>query len=149
MYIDKGSQRKKLLLSKIAQFRLFDDDFMSKVFEDDIEATEFLLRIILQRDDLEVTESKGQVSIKNLLGRSVRLDIKARDKTGKFYNIEVQRADEGADEKRARYYSAILDANTLLPRQKFKDLPETYVIFITEHDVLKRRASALSYKPQD
>ena len=130
-------ERRQLLLSKIAQFRLFDDDFMSKVFEDDIEATEFLLKVILQRDDLTVTESKGQVTIKNLLGRSVRLDIKARDKDGKLYNIEVQRADEGADEKRARYYSAILDANTLLPRQNFKDLPETYIIFITEHDVLK------------
>ncbi|WP_407427391.1 PD-(D/E)XK nuclease family transposase [Treponema sp.] len=110
---------------------------MSKVFEDDIEATEFLLKVILQRDDLKVTESKGQVTIKNLLGRSVRLDIKAKDKTGKVYNIEVQRADEGTDEKRARYYSAILDANTLLPRQNFQDLPETYIIFITEHDVLK------------
>ena len=130
-------ERRQLLLSKIAQFRLFDDDFMSKVFEDDIEATEFLLKVILQRDDLKVTESKGQVTIKNLLGRSVRLDIKARDKDGKLYNIEVQRADEGADEKRARYYSAILDANTLLPRQNFRDLPETYIIFITEHDVLK------------
>lgn len=137
MVDEKDTERKKLLLAKIAQFRLFDDDFMSKVFEDDIEATEFLLKIILQRDDLEVTESKGQVSIKNLLGRSVRLDIKARDKTGKIYNIEVQRTDEGADEKRARYYSSILDSNTLLPRQNFKDLPETYVIFITEHDVLK------------
>ena len=82
MVDEKDTERKKLLLAKIAQFRLFDDDFMSKVFEDDIEATEFLLKIILQRDDLEVTESKGQVSIKNLLGRSVRLDIKARDKTG-------------------------------------------------------------------
>ena len=137
MIEDKNEQRKQLLLSKIAQFRLFDDDFMSKVFEDDIEATEFLLKIILQRDDLEVTESKGQVSIKNLLGRSVRLDIKAKDKTGKLYNIEVQRADIGAGEKRARYYSAILDANSLLPRQDFDKLPETYVIFITEHDVLK------------
>ena len=134
---DTNTERKKQLLSKIAQFRLFDDDFMSKVFEDDIEATELLLRIILQRDDLEVTESKGQVSIKNLLGRSVRIDIKAKDKTGKLYNIEVQRADEGANEKRARYYSAILDANMLLARQNFKDLPETYVIFITEHDVFK------------
>ncbi|MBR0486373.1 MAG: PD-(D/E)XK nuclease family transposase [Treponema sp.] len=137
MIEDKNEQRKQLLLSKIAQFRLFDDDFMSKVFEDDIEATEFLLKIILQRDDLEVTESKGQVSIKNLLGRSVRLDIKAKDKTGKLYNIEVQRADSGAGEKRARYYSAILDANSLLPRQDFDKLPETYVVFITEHDVLK------------
>ena len=137
MIEDKNEQRKQLLLSKIAQFRLFDDDFMSKVFEDDIEATEFLLKIILQRDDLEVTESKGQVSIKNLLGRSVRLDIKAKDKNGKLYNIEVQRADSGAGEKRARYYSAILDANSLLPRQDFDKLPETYVIFITEHDVFK------------
>ena len=137
MIEDKNEQRKQLLLSKIAQFRLFDDDFMSKVFEDDIEATEFLLKIILQRDDLEVTESKGQVSIKNLLGRSVRLDIKAKDKTGKLYNIEVQRADSGAGEKRARYYSAILDANSLLPRQDFDKLPETYIIFITEHDVFK------------
>ncbi len=41
MIEDKNEQRKQLLLSKIAQFRLFDDDFMSKVFEDDIEATEF------------------------------------------------------------------------------------------------------------
>ena len=95
------------------------------------------MKIILQRDDLEVTESKGQVSIKNLLGRSVRLDIKAKDKTGKLYNIEVQRADSGAGEKRARYYSAILDANSLLPRQDFDKLPETYVVFITEHDVFK------------
>lgn len=128
---------RKLLLSKIARFRLFDDDFMSKVFEDDIEATEFLLRTILQRDDLVVTESKGQVSVKNLRGRSVRLDIKATDKDGKLYDIEVQRADEGASETRARFYSAVLDANSLLPGQGFDELPETYVIFITEHDVLK------------
>ena len=134
---DNDEERRKRLLSKIAKFRLFDDDFMSKVFEDDIGATEFLLRTILQRDDLEVTESKGQVSIKNLRGRSVRLDIKARDRSGKLYDIEVQRADEGACEERARYYSAILDANTLLPRQDFSELPEAYIIFITEHDVLK------------
>ena len=125
------------LREKIAKFRLFDDAFMSKVFEDDIEATEYLLRTILQRDDLEVTESKGQVPIKNLQGRSVRLDIKARDKSGKLYNIEVQRADEGAVAKRARHNSALLDANALLPREDVNNLPETYVIFITEHDIFK------------
>ena len=36
---DNDEVRRKLLLSKIAKFRLFDDDFMSKVFENDIEAT--------------------------------------------------------------------------------------------------------------
>ena len=38
---------------------------------------------------------------------------------------------------RARFYSAVLDANTLLPGQGFDELTETYVIFITEHDVLR------------
>ena len=133
----KNEERQKRLREKIARFRLFDDDFMTKVFEDDIEGTQFLMNIILQRSDLEVTESKSQVYIKNLQGRSVKLDIKAKDKTGKLYNIEIQREDKGADEKRARYHSAILDTNTLLPRQDFKDLPETYVIFITEHDIFK------------
>ena len=52
-------ERRKFLLSKIEKFRLFDDDFMSKVFEDDTEATEFLLRAILQRDDLEVIDLFG------------------------------------------------------------------------------------------
>lgn len=101
-------QRQNLLRSKIAKFCLFDDDFMSKVFEDDKDTTEYLLHTILQRSDLEVIESKGQVPVKNLLGRSVRLDIKAKDKNGKLYNIEVQRDDKGASAKRARHNSAIL-----------------------------------------
>ena len=132
---DESARRQKLI-AKIQEFCLFDDDFMSKVFEDDKEATELLLSIILDRRDLTVIESKGQVVVKNLQGRSVRLDIKAKDTCGRLYNIEVQRSDGGADERRARYYSAILDANTLLPKQDFAALPETYVIFITEHDVL-------------
>ena len=39
------TQRRKLLREKIAKFCLFDDDFMSKVFEDDKEATEYRVRI--------------------------------------------------------------------------------------------------------
>lgn len=40
-------------LQRLRGFRLLDDDFMSKVFEDK-KCAEFLLRIILNRDDLEV-----------------------------------------------------------------------------------------------
>ena len=76
-------RREKLLRKKIQKFRLLDDEFMSKVFEDDIDLTQFMLNIIMQRKDLAVLEAKGQVQIKNLQGRSVRLDIKATDKDGK------------------------------------------------------------------
>ena len=42
-------------LQRIREFRLIDDDFMAAVFEDH-DCAEFLLRIILKRDDLIVRE---------------------------------------------------------------------------------------------
>ena len=51
-------------------------------------------------------------------------------------NVEVQRADKGAGRKRARYHFSILDAHLLRPGDDFSDLPETFVIFITENDVI-------------
>ncbi len=124
-------------LERIRNFRLMDDDFMSKVFEDTT-CAEFLLKVILNRDDLTVREVHGQHDIKNLQGRSVRLDILAVDKQGQVYNIEVQRSDRGAGVRRARYNSSLLDANLTRPGDEYDALHETYVIFITEHDVLKR-----------
>ena len=111
---------------------------MTKVFEDE-KCAEFLLQIILGRDDLTVKRTISQYSIKNLQGRSVRLDIWAVDREKRVYNIEVQRSDKGAGVKRARYNSSILDANLTQPGDQYEDLNETYVIFITENDALKRK----------
>ena len=116
---------------QIQRFRLIDDTFMSVVFQD-IGCTQFLIRILLQNDGLNVTEVGTQISLKNLRGRSVRLDIIAYDKQGKIYNIEVQRKDAGALPKRARYNSSMMDANITRPGEGLENLPETYVIFITE-----------------
>ena len=122
---------------QIQQFRLIDDTFMSVVFQD-IGCTQFLIRTLLQDEDLSVTKVETQNSLKNLRGRSVRLDITAQDKEGKIYNIEVQRKDAGALPKRARYNSAMLDANVSKPGDDLENLPETYVIFITESDYFQR-----------
>ncbi len=51
-------------LQRLRGFRLLDDDFMSKVFEDK-NCVEFLLQIILKRDDLKVTSVSSQYVIKN------------------------------------------------------------------------------------
>ena len=50
-------------LQRLRGFRLLDDDFMSKVFEDK-DCVEFLLQIILKRDDLKVTSVSSQYVIK-------------------------------------------------------------------------------------
>ena len=125
-------------LQRLRGFRLLDDDFMSKVFEDK-ECTKFLLQIILNRTDLKVITVHGQHDIKNLQGRSVRLDILAVDVEGRVYNIEIQRSDKGAEVKRARYNSSLIDANVTEPGEKYENLCESYVIFITENDIMKAR----------
>ena len=130
------NEKKEKILEKIRQFCLLDDDFMTKCFENNIECTELVLRIIMDKADLKVTEARTQYTVKSLQGRSVRLDIDAVDSSGKEYDIEIQRADKGAGARRARYNSSLLDANVLLPGDDTEKLPETYVIFITENDVL-------------
>ena len=94
------------------------------------------MQIILNRDDLKVKKSNSQYNIKNLQGRSVRLDILAVDRQNRVYNIEIQRNDKVAGVKRARYNSGVIDANVTEPGEQYEKLNETYVIFITENDVL-------------
>ena len=52
-------------------------------------------------------------------------------------NVEVQRASQGALPQRARYHSSLLDLDVVNPGDSFAQLPDTYVIFITESDVLQ------------
>ncbi len=52
-------------------------------------------------------------------------------------NIEIQRNDKGAGAKRARHNSSLLDAHILKPREETGGIPDSYVIFITENDVMK------------
>lgn len=123
-------------LHRIQNLRLIDDNFMTKVFEDK-ECSEFLLQVILDRDDLTIREVHSQYGLNNIQGRSARLDILAVDEQNKAYNIEIQRNDRGAEVRRARYNSGLMDANITEPGDRYDQLYETYVIFITENDILK------------
>ena len=124
-------------LEFIKQLRLIDDIFMEKVFGEDIACTQLLIQIILGKKDLKVTKINKQLPLSNLHGRSVRLDVFAVDTNDTLYNIEVQRGDSGAVSKRAHYNSSMLDANITESGDDYSALKETYVIFITENDVLK------------
>lgn len=134
------------MLERIRALRLIDDDFMTAVFGGNNELTEFLLKILLSRDDIHVKSCMTQKDIRNLFGRSVKLDIIAEDLTGKVFNVEIQRADKGASAKRVRYNLSMLDSHTLKKRDDFEDLPETYIIFITENDIFKRNKAVYKIK---
>ena len=135
---NQSDSKRKETLKAIETLSLLDDNLMTLVFDRNIEATELLLNVILQRDDLKVLEVVAQREYKNLLpdGRSLTIDIYAVDKEEKVYDIEVQRASAGADVHRARFHSSIIDTKMLKARQEFKEIHDSYVIFITASDVL-------------
>lgn len=124
-------------LSKIPEFRLMDDTFMSAFFNERKDLVQFVLRIIMNDDTLVVNSSKTQKVLKNLQGRSITLDVDATYQN-KEVDIEVQQENKGAKPKRARFYSSMMDSNDLLPKEDFEKLPETYVIFITSQDYWKK-----------
>lgn len=117
-------------------FTLLDDAFMTVFFHENIKATELVLRIILEKEDIEILEVNAQDDVPSLQGRGIRLDVFAKDSKGKLYDIEVQCSEKGAGFKRARYNSSLLDANILEKGTEHKELPETYVIFITKEDTI-------------
>lgn len=130
--------KRKETLEAIEKLCLLDDNLMTLVFDRNIEATELLLNVILQRNDLKVLEVIGQREYKNPMigGRSITIDIFAVDGDGKVYDVEVQRASAGADVHRARFHSSMIDTKMLKAKQDFKEIHDSYVIFITASDVM-------------
>ena len=103
-----------------------------------MEETQFLVNIILDREDIVVVDSKAQFFISSIYGRGLRLDIVARDRDGHAYHFEVERSKERASVKRARFTGAMVDSRLLGKGQDFREIPDRYTIFITEKDFFGR-----------
>ncbi len=122
-------------LQRLRDLRPIDDDFMRCLFKNNIPLAEFVLRTITDKQDLIITECETQKDMKRLAGaRSICLDAYGTDSSGKRYDMEIQRQEKGADPHRARYHSSVMDVENLHSGQEFKELPDTYTIFIIEKD---------------
>lgn len=121
--------------SLVDTLTLFDDELMGRVFDKNTQATELVLRLILGRN-IKVISVNGQKEIRNAKvgGRNIILDVHAIDVDGEEMNIEVQGGSEGAHVRRARYHSSMLDTGMLKESQPFKELKDSYVIFIYKRD---------------
>ncbi|MBO4727010.1 MAG: Rpn family recombination-promoting nuclease/putative transposase [Spirochaetaceae bacterium] len=65
--------------------------------------------------------------------RGVRFDVYVKD-SDKVYDIEVQNKKFTEIEKRTRYYQSMIDIDMLAKGANFKELKESYVIFICKTD---------------
>ena len=121
-------------IKRISKLCLFDDDFMNIVFQND-KCVKLLLDIILDTD-IRISDINIQHQLDNIKGRTVIMDMYIVDEKGRYINVEIQRDDRQAIAKRAGYHESLLKTNITSKQTKWKDITETYVIFITENDVL-------------
>ena len=124
--------------NKVRRFQLTSDIFFCKVLEDK-EACQEVVRILLGHPSLVVKDVKTQYSIRNIENRSVVLDVLAEDTDGRMVNIEMQVSEDEDHQRRARYYQASMDMSFLEKGCPYEELPELYLIFITEKDFLNQK----------
>lgn len=123
-------------LEKLKLLRPIDDEFARCLYQGNLALAQETLRIILQRKDIRLVEVQTQREIHRLMGaRSVTLDVYAKDDRGRLYDLEFQRSGSSSLFQRARYYSSMLDLESLNAGDNYDSLPETYVIFLMEHDL--------------
>ncbi len=132
--------RKELkgILPKEHQMNLSDFALFLSVMKNK-RAYECTLSIILGEPGLELEEVKVEQVVLNKAGkRAIRLDAWARDKEGRWFDMEMQNDSSGDDiPRRCRFYQSLMDAPALKSGKetKYRELPESVIIFITQADI--------------
>lgn len=121
-------------INRIKQLRIIDD-VMFEVVARNKEVCEEILQTILEDKKLVVNDVITQASVRNLYGRSVRLDALCTLGNGTKCNIEVQRSDNDDHVKRVRFNASSITVKDSTPNDRFSDVVELYVVYISEFDI--------------
>ena len=116
------------------------------------EAYESVLSIILDEKDLALEEVAVEHVILNDYGkRAIRLDAWARDSKNRQINTEMQNDTDSDDiRRRARFYQGLIDSPILKSGRetKYRELPATIIIFITQDDVFGKDSAMYTFTEQ-
>lgn len=116
------------------------------------EAYQSMLSIIMEDTTLRLKEVRVEEVVLNRVGkRAIRLDAWALDDENRQYNTEMENDTEHDDvRKRARFYQGMLDTPILKAgkRTRYKHLPSTAIIFITQEDIFKKDRAKYTFSEQ-
>ena len=139
------------LLPRNYQFNLSDFALFLSVMKNKT-AYECTLSIILDEPELKLAEVEVAQVVLNKSGkRAIRLDAWARDTLDRRINTEMQNETETDDvRRRARFYQGLLDTPVLKSGKmtKYKHLPSTIIIFITQEDIFGRDLAEYTFSEQ-
>lgn len=110
------------------------------------------LSLILEEPDIELKEVKVEQVVLNKSGkRAIRLDAWAIAKDNRQFNMEMQNSSRDDNiPKRTRFYQGLLDTPILKSGKntKYKNLPSTVIIFITQEDIFGKDLAKYTFTEQ-
>ena len=116
-----------------------------KVMHNNPDVCKELLEILLQiKIDHIVMQTEETIEV-DYDKKGIRLDVYAEGAT-KAYNLEMQATDKGELPERARYYQGILDVQALDHGDDYKDLKDSYVIFICVPDIFGKGLAKYTFE---
>ena len=118
----------------------FTDDFVfCHVLIDNPELCKKIAELAIGRRIKEIKSPQTQKSIQESPdGKGVRFDVVFEDDESTIYDIEMQQADLHNLPQRTRYYQSLIDLDTLRKGKDYKEIKNSYIIFICEFDPFKR-----------
>ena len=123
----------------LKDMRLVDDEFMKVALDGRADCLQLIARAALGDDSLVVEGVTGQRELPNLPKlHGSRLDFLCRAADGRLVNVEVESASsEKFPPRRARFYSALVDAWSLGSGARYTKLPDSALIVVSEGDQLR------------
>ncbi len=126
----------------------FKDDFMFGVVMSDLNIAKRVIKVILAEEIPDIEQCELQKSVKNdALSHAVRYDVYIRTPDGKkVYDIEMQTTNSDDLPKRSRYYQSSSDIDFLRQGKMYRDLPQTYIIFICPFDLFGKNQAIYKFE---
>ena len=116
-----------------------------KVMRNNPDVCKELLEILLEME-IDHIEIRSEETVEIDFGsKGIRLDVYAKNASQAF-NLEMQSTDTKELPERARYYQGSIDVDCLKSGQIYKDLKDSYVIFICIPDVFGKGLARYSFE---
>lgn len=127
----------------------FTDDFLfCKILTEDPELCKELAELVLGRKINRIISPMTQKPIKMTDdGKGVRLDVFFEDDLNTVYDIEMQTAYKTDLAKRSRYYQGMIDLDLLKKGSPYKELKDSYIVFLCTFDPFGERLHRYTFTP--
>ena len=127
------------ILEKYESLTISDNFIFTRTMEMYPNLCQRLLEEILQVKISSIEYIEREKSIESRVdAKGIRLDVYVEDKTAnRVFDVEMQISNKDNLSKRARYYQSLIDQDRLKHGGTYRDLSESYIIFICTFDRFK------------